>query len=274
MAFTPTPRTALSLTRAIGRITLVSIQAVGQLSVLFGQVWLSFLRQPQRRRTIVLQLYHIGFLSLPVVLLTGLSTGLVLAVQAYYTLKTVSGESMTGAMVNFALVSELGPVLTGLMLAGRVGSSIAAEIGSMKVTEQLDALRVMGTDPVAYLVAPRFLACVLLMPILTVMCVVVGIYGANVLAMTVWDIDQGAYWSKHRAYIDSWDIATGLCKSLIFGGIIALVACRKGLRTSGGAAGVGTACTEGVVTASVLILVSDFVLTLIFQAVASRLGFG
>ena len=265
-------RLLIDATRGLGRLVIGSVQAVGQLAVLLVQVVRALLADPQRRRTIVDQLYRIGYLSLPVVILTGLATGLVLAVQAYHTLAKVQGETMVGAMVNYTIITELGPVLTGLMLAGRVGSAIAAELGSMKVTEQLDALRVMGTDPVAYLVAPRFLACVLLLPMLTATCIFVGIQAADLLAMGVWQIDRGAYWEKHAFYVAAWDIGVGLGKSLIFGGVIALVACRKGLRTSGGASGVGAACTEGVVAASVLILVFNFVLTLIARTLEAVLG--
>ena len=233
-----------SFPRMVGRNTLLAVQAVGELSVLLGRVLRALVSEPQRRRTVVLQLYHIGYLSLPVVVLTGISTGMVLAVQAFVTLAKVKGETMTGAMVGYSVVSELAPVLTGLMLAGRVGSSIAAEIGTMKVTEQLDALQVMGTDPVAYLVAPRFLACVLLLPLLTAICGAVAIGSADWLAISVWEIDKGAYWDKIRNYVDTIDILFGMLKGLFFGALIALVACRKGLHTDGGAAGVGTACTE------------------------------
>ncbi|MDA3963873.1 MAG: ABC transporter permease [Planctomycetota bacterium] len=254
-------------TRTVGRTSVAAVMALGELSVLLGLVVTALLRDRQRRRTVVLQLYSIGYLSLPVVVLTGVSTGMVLAVQSYVTLARVKGETMTGAMVNFSLVAELAPVLTGLMLAGRVGSSVAAEIGTMKVTEQLDALRVMGTDPISYLVAPRFLACVLLMPLLVAICGAVGVGAADWLATAVWDIDKGAYWDKVRTYVDAYDIVAGLLKGVFFGGIISLVACRKGLHTEGGAAGVGTACTEGVVSASILILVGNFVLTLVFQQI-------
>lgn len=249
----------------LGRPVLIMLAAVGDITLLQFRVLRALVVQPQRRRTIVLQFYRIGYLSLPVVVLTGLSTGMVLAVQAYATLVKVSGETMTGAMTTFALVAELGPTLTGLMLAGRVGAAIAAELGSMKVTEQIDALRVMGTDPIAYLVAPRFLACVTLLPVLAAICAGVGVWAADLLATVVWQLDQGAYWAKVVEHVQLWDIATGLAKATFFGAVIALVACRRGLRTQGGAAGVGAACTEGVVVASILILVSNFVLTLLFR---------
>lgn len=265
-------RYVTSFTRQIGSGTLLAVNAIGDLTVLLARVLTAVVCEPQRRRTVVAQLYHIGYLSLPVVILTGISTGMVLAVQAYVTLSRVKGETMTGVMTNYAVIAELAPVLTGLMLAGRVGSSVAAELGSMKVTEQVDALQVMGTDPIAYLVAPRFLACVLLLPVLVAICAATGIAAADWLAGSVWEIDQGAYWEKHRQYVDTFDILASLFKGLVFGGIISLVACRKGLQTEGGAAGVGHACTEGVVTASILILVSNFVMTLVFQRLATALG--
>jgi phospholipid/cholesterol/gamma-HCH transport system permease protein len=268
----PAARLVEGFPRIVGRNTLLAIRAVGELSVLLSRVLRALLREPQRRRTVVIQLYHIGYLSLPVVVLTGISTGLVLAVQAYVTLSKVKGETMTGAMVSYSMVSELAPVLTGLMLAGRVGSSMAAEIGTMKVTEQLDALQVMGTDPISYLVAPRFLACLLLLPLLTAICGAVSIGAADWLATSIWEIDRGAYWAKIRAYVDAHHIVFGMVKGLIFGAIIALVACRKGLHTEGGAAGVGASCTEGVVSASILILCSNFVMTLVFQRVEQVFG--
>ena len=259
------------LFQQVGAMSLRAMLAVGQLSVMQLNVFIALFEQPQRRRTLVDQLYRIGFESLPVVILTGLSTGLVLAVQSYHTLRQVAGETMTGATVNFALITTLGPVLTGLMLAGRVGSSIAAELGSMKVTEQIDALRVMGTNPTAFLVAPRFIACALLLPVLTAICVVIGMAAAAILANMVWGLDMGAYWEKHADTVHTWEIFTGLGKSVFFGCIIALVACRRGLRTTGGASGVGAACTEAVVTASICILLSDFVFTVLLQRLGEAL---
>ena len=258
-------RLVTDLPSAIGRQSINSVLAIGELTVLFGQVcraWYATRSGAERSRS---SFTRLAFLSLPVVLISGLSIGLVLAVQAYATLATVSGESATGSMVNYAMTTQLAPVVAGLMLAGRVGSAIAAEIGSMKVTEQLDALEVMGTDPVAYLVAPRFLACVLLLPILTALASLVGIIGASWLATSVWDLDPGAYWAHARNVVQAWDVVMGLAKTVVFGAIISLIACRSGLRSSGGATGVGNACTEGVVTANMLILVSNFVLTVLIQ---------
>ncbi|MCJ8336430.1 MAG: ABC transporter permease [Epibacterium sp.] len=250
---------------ALGQWTLSAITAIGQTTDLLFKVTKAIFRQPPRRRVILMQAYQIGYLSLPIVILTGIAIALVLAVQAHAVLKPLAAQNMVGAMVNFAMVSELAPVFTGIMLSGRVGSAIAAEIGTMKVTEQLDALRVMGTDPIAFLVAPRFLACVLLLPVLCAISAWSGIFCAEWLATSLWDLDGAAYNAHAETIIRPYDIFTGYAKTIIFGGIIALVACRKGLQTTGGATGVGTACTEGVVIASTLILGANFILTLLIK---------
>lgn len=254
-----------SLLAQAGRSFLLFFAAAGALGMLFAQVMRATWRQPQRRRTLVIQMYSIGFQSLPVVVLTGLAIGMVLGVQLLVTLQAFKGESMTGAMVNFALFSQLGPTLTGLMLAGRVGSSIAAELGTMKVTEQIDALRTMGTDPVAYLVVPRFWACVALMPFLTAIACFAGVFGSAWLLTGVYGVPASSYWERAMDFNSWWEISTGLAKTCVFGGIIALIACRAGLATSGGATGVGRSCTEGVVSASILILLANFVMTLLLQ---------
>ena len=172
-------RTARGITTLLGRTTVGTLQAVGELGTLLRDVVRALIYDRQRREVMVIQLYHIGYLSLPVVLLTGVSIAMVMAVQSYATLSRFNAEVMCGPMVNYSMVTQLAPVVTGLMLAGRVGSNMAAELGTMKVTEQLDALRTMGTDPIAYLVAPRFLACVLLLPLLTALGAGAGVAGAG-----------------------------------------------------------------------------------------------
>jgi len=260
-------RTAQRATSLLGRWALDGLTAIGELGRLLAEVLRVLVRDRQRREVIVIQLYHIGYLSLPVVLITGTSIGLVLAVQSYATLHRFNAEVMAGPMVNFSMVTQLAPVLTGLMLAGRVGSNMSAEIGTMKVTEQLDALRTMGTDPIAYLVGPRFLACVLLTPLLTALAAAAGILAGWFLIVSVYRVDGAAYWDYSQRYVAAWDVLTGIGKTVIFGGLIALVACRRGLQTRGGATGVGEACTKGVVQASVLVLIANFLLTLMLQKV-------
>lgn len=249
--------------RSLGRWTLAALIAAGEVSVLLVEATTALIRQPQRRRTIVAQLYHIGYLSLPVVVVAGLAIGLVLAVQGYTTLRRFAAETAVGSMVASSMVTQLAPVTTALMIAGRVGSAIAAELGAMKISEQIDALRIMGTDPTAYLVAPRLLACVALMPFLTAIAAWVGIMGTAGLCLQVWHIDTGAFWAHIRDILWGWDVWTTLVKSSLFGATIALVSCRAGLRTEGGATGVGNACTEGVVVSSLLVLVLNFVFTVV-----------
>ncbi len=258
-------KTAKSALVITGRLVVTGLQAIGELGQLCRDVFRAMIYQPQRRETIVTQLYHIGYLSLPVVLVSGIAIGLVMGVQGYATLIKFNAEIMSGPLVNYALVSQLAPIFTALMVAGRVGSNMAAEIGTMKVTEQLDALRVMGTDPIAYLVVPRFIACVLLLPILTALACVAGMCAAHILVVELWGVDGGAYWHQTRNFMRGWDTFVGLSKTLVFGGIICLVACRAGLMTRGGATGVGEACTRGVVQGSILSMIANFVLTLIFN---------
>lgn len=257
----------------IGRQLVDMVVAVGAVSRLFVAVLHTLFTRPPRRLVMVRQLYHIGYLSLPIVILTGVCIGLVMAVQTRSTLSQFNGENMTGAMVNFSMVTQLMPVLAGLTIAGRVGASIAAEIGTMRVTEQIDAMRVMGTNPVQYLIVPRFVACVLLMPFLTALGAFAGIYCASYLVTGLWGVDRAAYWAHAAEFTDSWDILTGFFKTIIYGAIIALVACRKGLQTEGGATGVGDACTSAVVTASMAIIVASFVLTLILQELYKLMHF-
>jgi phospholipid/cholesterol/gamma-HCH transport system permease protein len=257
------PRRAVSLTARIGRVTIEFLAAVGELADLFAQVCRAFVADRPRRNVISTQLYHIGYLSLPVVLIFGLSLGLVVAVQAYSTLAKFHAEVMSGPMVNYSLLSQLAPTFTALLFAGRVGSNMAAEIGTMRVTEQVDALRVMGTDPVSYLVAPRVLACLLLLPLLTAVAAVAGMVSGAFLCIDIWGVDAGGYWFQAMKYCTWFDVAHGLVKSIFFGAIIALVCTRQGLMTAGGATGVGQAVTRGVVQASVTVMVANFALTLV-----------
>ena len=208
-----------SFVASFGKSIITTLAGVGAVGLLFFAVIKATLRYPQRRRTMVLQMYSIGFQSLPVVVLTGLAIGMVLGVQLLVTLQAFKGETMTGAMVNFALFSQLGPTLTGLMLAGRVGSSIAAELGTMKVTEQIDALRTMGTDPIAYLVVPRFWACVCLLPFLTAIACAAGVFGSSWLLTAAYDVSSASYWERAIDFNSWWEITTGLVKTCVFGGL-------------------------------------------------------
>jgi phospholipid/cholesterol/gamma-HCH transport system permease protein len=215
---------------------------------------------------VVEQLYAIGVKSIPVVLITALFTGMVLALQASLTLevKLKGVTQFIGRTVALPFIRELGPVLTGLIVTGRIGSAIAAEIGTMAVTEQLDALKTLGTNPLRYLGVPRLLACLTMLPLLTVMADVVGLCGGYVVAKLEMGMPAARYFADIPEMLVLGDLWNGLAKTFFFGGIIALVACYQGFQTTGGAEGVGKSTTNAVVQASILILISDYFLTALF----------
>ncbi len=239
------------------------IEGFGAALILLFQsiVWL--FRPPYRWRLLIIQMEFIGAGSTFIVMLTGLFTGMVFAVQTIQTFRLFNAETLVGSVVALSLMRELGPVLTALMVTGRVGSAIATEIGTMRVTEQIDALYAMAVHPVQYLVAPRMLAAVIMLPILTAFCDLVGIGGAYLVSVGMMGVDGGMFLDKIQIYASSWDVTSGLIKAAVFGLIITLVACYKGLNATGGARGVGLATTSTVVLSSILILISDYFLTLI-----------
>jgi phospholipid/cholesterol/gamma-HCH transport system permease protein len=222
------------------------------------------------------QMDAIGVGSLGIVLLTGFFTGMVLALQSSVQLQAFGATDYIGSLISASMIRELGPVLAGLMVAGRVGSGIAAQLGSMRVTEQIDALNTLGTDPIKKLVTPRVLAALIMLPVLTVINDFVGILGGNVIAKFYLGKPSALYWRTvfeqmltggfTLRYLPN-DFIQGLTKPFVFGGIISLVACHYGLKTTGGTEGVGVATTRTVVTASILILVVDYFLTQILLAV-------
>ena len=225
---------------------------------------------------VVQQMDEIGVKSLGIVLLTGLFTGMVLALQTAVQLKTFGATLFIGRLVSAAMIRELGPVLAGLMVAGRVGSGIAAQLGSMRVTEQIDALNTLGTDPIKKLVTPRVLAALIMLPVLTVINDVVGIIGGNLISTLMVGVPSGYYWRTVWEQIASGgftlriipnDFIQGLVKPFVFGGIISITACYFGLNTTGGTEGVGQATTRTVVLSSILILVVDYFLTQILLSV-------
>ncbi len=242
----------------LGRMIILPVEAVGDF-VLFAWLTLgwTFTRWP-RSSVIWPSLYQVGVLSLPVVIITGAFIGMVLAIQSYDQLRVMHLESQLGAVVNMTLVKELGPVLAATMLAGRVGSAIAAEIGTMRVTEQIDALEALGADPIQYLVVPRFLGCVLLIPLLTIIADAIGIYASWIFSTAVLDVNSHYYWEYTYQFVTLFDLFSGVFKSLFFGAAIALVACHRGFNARAGAEGVGTAATQTFVYSFVLILFLDF----------------
>jgi phospholipid/cholesterol/gamma-HCH transport system permease protein len=247
----------------VGRGAIDLLSGIGAAAQLASEVLRALLRDRQRWEVMVQQLYSIGYLSLPIVLVTGISMGLVMAVQAHATLVKFHAEVMSGPMVMYSLVTQIGPSMTALLVAGRAGSNIAAEIGTMKVTERIDALRVMGTNPVAYLVMPRVVALTVLMPLLGALAGFVGTFAGGFLLVTVWNVDAGAYWHQTERFVASWDVLMGIAKCPVLGFCMGIIACRQGLLTKGGASGVGESCTKAVVQACMCVLVLNFILTLL-----------
>ena len=236
---------------------------LGRFGLLVAESLASLFTFKVRGRDLVYQLYYIGVKSQTVVLVTGAFTGMVLAAQAYYQFHQVKMDTATLALVGVSMCSELGPVLTALMVAGRVGASIAAEIGTMRVTEQIDALRTLATHPVDYLVVPRLLAAVIVMPILTAEAITVGITGGYTVAVYLLGVDPTYSWHNMLRYTTIPDFSIGMIKSIVFGGIIAIIGCYKGMTCRDGAEGVGQATTEAVVFSSITILICNFFLTLL-----------
>ena len=216
---------------------------------------------PQYHVDALMQMDSIGVGSLPIVLLTGFFTGAVLALQTYRTLTRFGSATILGEAVALSVVRELGPVLTALVVAGRVSSGIASEIGSMLVSEQIDALRAMGTDPQRKLVAPRLLATLLTLPLLTILSDFVAMLGGYIISLMVAHLTSTEYWSPAYQSLDYRDVVQGLIKPVFFAAVIALVGCFQGLQTTGGTEGVGRSTTQAVVVASVVILVLDFFIT-------------
>ena len=240
-----------------GRFVYQSVMALGSFSIFIWEtiVWM-FTRLP-RRETMWPNFYQVGVLSLPVVALTGTFIGMVLAVQSYAQFRQLGLETRLGAVINMTLVRELGPVLAATMLAGRVGGSIAAELGTMRVTEQIDALAAMGANPIRYLVVPRFLACLLMIPALTIMADFMGVAGGYFYSYLVLGIDTHYYWYNSAQFVGWYDLFIGIFKSFFFGGAIALVSCYQGFNCAPGAEGVGRASTASFVNSFVLILMLD-----------------
>jgi phospholipid/cholesterol/gamma-HCH transport system permease protein len=237
----------------VGSLTDLAVQTIQQLR-----------RGPVERPLLVAQMDQIGVRSLSIVIITSAFIGMVLALQTAYALADFGGKMFVGTIVSLSLVRELAPVLMSLMVGGRVGAGIAAELGTMKVTEQIDALRALATNPVRRLVVPRVLACTLMFPLLTVVAILLGISGGLIIAVTSLHVGANEYLRSVIEAVHYNDLASGIGKTFFFGFAIALIACFNGLATSGGADGVGRATTQTVVTASITVLIMDFFLTKLF----------
>jgi len=244
----------------LGRVALLARDALSSLFH-FKVAW----------RDLIYQIYFMGVKSQSVVLITGAFTGMVLGAQTYFQFHKVKMDTATLAVVGISMCSELGPVLTGLMVAGRVGAAIAAEIGTMRVTEQIDALRTLATHPVDYLVVPRIVAAHIVVPLLTVEAIAVGIGAGYIVGVYLLGIDPAYSWYNMLKHAGPSDVLIGLTKAIFFGGIVALIGCYKGLTCGEGAEGVGRATTESVVFSSITILIVNFFLTLSLGAVQQLL---
>ncbi len=252
---------------AWGKLTIESLIAFGDFALFCYRtlVWL-FTRFP-RFETLWPNFHQVGVSSLPVIALTGTFIGMVLAVQSYFQFRQLGLETRLGGVINLTLVRELGPVLAATMLAGRVGSAMAAELGTMRVTEQIDALTAMGANPVRYLVVPRFLACLLLIPTLTIMADFMGVAGGHFYSVMVLNIDLHHYWYNSAQFVGNYDLFVGIFKSVFFGGAIAMVSCYQGFNCSAGAEGVGRAATASFVYSFVSILILDLILGIALDAI-------
>jgi phospholipid/cholesterol/gamma-HCH transport system permease protein len=257
----------------IKKHSLRTLEMIGDYVTLVIDVCAAALKKPPSWSLIREQLFHIGVMSLSVVAITGFTTGFVLAAQSFYQLGEKGLASVTGVLVGKSMITELGPILTAFMVTGRVGASMCAELGTMKVTEQIDAMRSMAVNPNAYLVAPRFLAGTFMIPLLTLFSVIMGILGGYLIASNLFNMSASSYFDPMQIHITLFDLLTGFIKSVIFGILIVTVCCYRGMKTTGGAAGVGNATTQSVVTSYILILMADFLLTLALNMLHQELKY-
>jgi len=245
----------------IGVVILKTLEQAGDFAVISGRAFASIFKRPFDVANLMYQFLAVGFNSIPVILLTSLAVSMVFAVQLSFGFKQFQAEGLAAQVEGLAVIRELAPVITGLMMAGRIGSAMAAELGTMQVTEQIDALECLATDPIHYLFVPRLLAAAVMVPLLTGMAIYVGYLGGYLLLVTVQGHSAITYASDFYKLVSGKDIAIALSKAFVFGLIIALVGCWRGYRTFGGAEGVGNAPTSSVVTSSLWILIADFFMT-------------
>jgi phospholipid/cholesterol/gamma-HCH transport system permease protein len=245
----------------IGRKVLGATRRLGRTGVFLGDAVRNAVVPPYRKRDILKQIHFIGVKSLSIIMLTAAFTGMVLSLQGYYSLRKFGSEGLLGAAVALSLIRELGPVLTALMVIGRAGSALAAEIGIMRIGDQIDSLETMGIDPVRFLVAPRLVAALVSIPLLTAIFDVVGIYGGSLVGVKLLGLNAGQYFGHIRASVELADVIHGIWKSLAFSILIIWVCAFEGFFTERGAEGVSRATTSAVVISSVLVLIGDYLLT-------------
>jgi phospholipid/cholesterol/gamma-HCH transport system permease protein len=250
--------------RALGAGLLALLQSAGAVTRFALETVFAAVRRPFFGGQLVQQLFRLGFLSLPVVGLTALFTGAALALNIYTGGARFNAESFVPNIVSLGIVRELGPVIAALMVSGRVSSGIAAEIGAMRATEQIDALHTLATDPMRYLIAPRVIAGVIVMPLLVIVANLIGILGGFAVSVQTLDFDPGVYIKNTLDILEPWDVFSGLIKAAVFGFLLTLMGCYHGYHAEGGAQGVGQAATNAVVSAAVLIFAANFLLTSLF----------
>jgi len=255
---------ALDLTAHIGRLFLGFLAASGRLAIFTGRSVSHIFRPPYFPLITLQQMISIGYFSLPVVGLTTLFTGMALALQIFEGTARFNAEGAVAQVVAIGMARELAPVLGGLMVAGRVGAAMAAEIGTMRVTEQIDALTTLSTNPFKYLIVPRLIAGTLMVPFLVLVGDIIGIFGGFVISVNLLDFNAATYVKNTLDFLEDIDIISGLVKAGVFGFLVTLMGCYNGFRSRGGAEGVGTATTNAVVTASILILTANLILTRLF----------
>ncbi len=249
---------------ATGRVTITVSRTVGEIVFFALDGMVRGLRGPWYPRQILRQMIEIGYYSLPVVGLTAIFTGMVLALQSYIGFSRFEAPDAIPTIVVLSMTRELGPVLAGLMVAGRVGAAMAAELGTMRVTEQIDALHTLATDPLRYLVFPRLVAGLLMLPLLVLVADVIGVMGGYLVSVYKLGFGPIEYINRTFDHLEAQDVISGLVKAAVFGFIVALMGCYQGYHSRGGAQGVGAATTRAVVSASILILTADYMLTEIF----------
>jgi phospholipid/cholesterol/gamma-HCH transport system permease protein len=239
-----------------------AVSGFGDLAVFSGKAIAWAFRQRASTRILVPVFHAVGVRSVPVVAVTGLFIGMVIAIQSYDQFSQLGMASHLGGIINLSVVRELGPVLAACMLAGRIGSAMAAELATMRITEQIDALECLGANPIAYLVVPRLLACVLLIPLLTILADFMGVMGGALICTKLFHVDAYHYWHHAEGIIGYWDMSTGLIKPMFFGGAIAIISCHRGFNSGAGAEGVGRAATEAFVSSFIAIFILDFFLAM------------
>ncbi len=251
--------------RVVGSYFFSGIRSAGGFGILASQIFREMFRPPLYASLILEQILHLGIRSLVLVLVVGLATGSVMALQFGYGLAKFGGTLYVPKIVSLSILREMGPVFTSLLLAGRIGSGIAAEVASMKVTQQIDAIRALGTSPIKRIVIPRFVATALALPLLTVVANYIGIVGGMLVSTHELGINPEFFYAKTVDTVTVWDLLTGLIKSFVFGCFIAIAACWKGLNTEGGTQGIGNTTTWVVVSSSIFVLVADFFLSKLFM---------